>query len=193
MSAWLPNTEHIALIANFAADTRVGRFGDPQLNGTVLAREVIRSVTHRYPGIVGEGFENAPGPVNLTTEQQYIADSSRFISLDYLDISLADMAALVACYEYQACETDNWAQSPAFAICQSVDQIILSKLREGASKRCEWGLETDGLDIRDVIPLSRMTQSGFDRDNLKQLAQVNPSHPEAQYLESLMAEAEQAA
>ncbi len=187
MSAWLPNTEHIAFIANFAADHRVGRFLDPQLNGIVLAREVIRSVTYRYPDIVGEGFENAPGPRPLTTEQQYIADSSRYIDLDRLDISLADMVALVACYEYQACETDDWADSPAFMICRSVDQIILSKLRDQASKRYEWGLETDGLEIRDIISLSRMNQSGFEKRDLDKLAcWGDPFHPEAEYLQSLI-------
>ncbi len=193
MSAWLPNTEHIALIANFAAGGRDGCFRDPRLNGTVLAREVIRSVTHRYPDIVGEGFENAPGPVNLTTEQQYIADSSRYIGLDYLNLSLADMAALVACYKYQACESDDWEESPAFLICQEVETMVMSKLRNQASERCAWGLETDGLEIREVISLSRMNQSGFEKRDLDELARVNPSHPEAQYLESLMAEAEQAA
>jgi len=193
MSAWLPHPEHIVLIANFAANDRESRFRDPKLNGTVLAREVIRSVTHRYPDIVGEGFKNAPGPLNLTTEQQYIADSSKHIDLDCLDISLADMAALVACYEYQACETNNWAHSPASTICKGVDYIILSRLRDQASKRCEWGLETNDLELREVIALSRINQVGFDKGDLKKLSRFHPSHPESQYLESLITETEQAA
>tara|TARA_X000001382_G_scaffold120717_2_gene102479 strand:- start:588 stop:1181 length:594 start_codon:yes stop_codon:yes gene_type:complete len=187
MSAFLPHTEHIVLIANYVVGSVKG-FNNPKLNGTVLAREVIRSVTHRDPSFAEGKFKDLPRCNFLTTPQQYITDCSKYIDLEALGLSIADMAALVACYEYQACDSQDWEQSPAWAICQDARRMILFELQDQASEQFRWGLlDTDGLELREVTCFDTPQEKRFDyKRDLRELAQLNPSHPESLYLYSLI-------
>lgn len=43
----------------------------------------------------------------------------------------ADMLGALRCYEYQACETDEWELSHAHALCEAIKDFILSRLSDG--------------------------------------------------------------
>jgi hypothetical protein len=44
----------------------------------------------------------------------------------------AQILGALACYEYQACESENWRNSYAFAICQAIRRAICSGISNGA-------------------------------------------------------------
>src|SRR3990167_7985612 len=63
------------------------------------------------------------------------------ISLGELDrmgrIDLGKIAKATRCYEYQACESDDWEQTPAYRICQLIHKTIGERLPGFES--AEWG------------------------------------------------------
>jgi len=45
----------------------------------------------------------------------------------------------IACFDYQACETDDWQQSEAFAFCEALRDRAINKL-PGYSE-AKWGID----------------------------------------------------
>lgn len=81
--------------------------------GLMLWQECARSVAARYPG---EPESDLPGPGDDGPRFGYthVTDHSRR-PLDPLAVLKA-----IACYEYQACETDDWKTTRAAAFCSAL-------------------------------------------------------------------------
>lgn len=79
-----------------------------------LRLENIASLNARYPkdaGLAGEG--------------------ERFKRIDSDQATIAEVLGALACYEYQACESENWLNSYAFAICTAIRRAICNRISDG--------------------------------------------------------------
>jgi hypothetical protein len=134
MSAWLCSEEHINLLVNASDDPHC------EDNFKMLVKENIRSLGARYPGrdfldgwkkdarrfkfkshrpaeIVTAALANDPhrdkrGPINCK-------DGAR--------ITATQILKACACYDYQACETDDYYDTKAAKFVNAVREKYLSK------------------------------------------------------------------
>ena len=93
-----------------------------------LLAENIASLWGRYPAGRGEGLDDAQG---------LISERDRFRGIPSDEADLSDVAGSLHCYEYQACETDDWKLSFAYALCQGARRKIISHLMN--QKEDNWG------------------------------------------------------
>jgi len=115
MSAWMVSKQHIdAMVTVYLGlqDTRYASFNhiDPQKCGQTLVTQNVRSLEARY----GKGDDIIPAWAYRP--YQYRPSVQPF--------SLAQALQNIACYEYQACETEDWQRTSAFYLCQSMTFLI---------------------------------------------------------------------
>jgi hypothetical protein len=129
MSAYLCNTQHIGALAAFATTTfskyaggghicalhdwRGGSNTETAMRvAAELAEQNIASLAARYPS---DTSGNRPGPSGIT-DDQYVADCRDF-AREYLrrptGLKPLDIISMCKCYEYQACESDDWVETKA--------------------------------------------------------------------------------
>lgn len=122
MSAYIVGHDHIDALLTFAAHERVSYFTDDDNRveitpdnateiGRILLAENERSVQHRYPG-------DAPDDLAGTVGE-------RAANYQFKEFGGAPQPALTIlkgcdCFDYQACETDDYTESLA---CKIVDAI----------------------------------------------------------------------
>ena len=89
--------------------------------GQTLWDENVRSVQYRYPDCP---LAELPGPIDCT--YQYGAHEIRRIP----SVTADPVAVLKACdgYEYQACETDDWADTPAHGLIERLRVLAIHAL-----------------------------------------------------------------
>jgi hypothetical protein len=85
--------------------------------GAMLIAENRRSVSHRYPG-----ERELPGPIDTSELDNY---SFRHL-VGYPDPLIVLKA--IACFEYQACETEDWEESEAAAFCRALRHVCINRL-----------------------------------------------------------------
>jgi len=121
MSAYICSPEHIAALAAFASRPSSSHVIIPwkreRARDTVrnvarrLAEANIKSVAERYPN---DQDGNRPGP--CMTDEEICKASERYAG-KYLvyppKLSPLDIISMASCYEYQACEAENYATSDA--------------------------------------------------------------------------------
>lgn len=90
--------------------------------GSMLWAENVRSVQRRYPDTIDSG--EYPGPADFATVEIL---TYRF---ECLAPHLSPVEALkaLACYEYQSCEHDGWADSQARAFCDALRHDLINRL-----------------------------------------------------------------
>ena len=49
---------------------------------------------------------------------------AKFRRIDRDQVTIGEALGALACYEYQACESENWANSYAFALCNSIRKTL---------------------------------------------------------------------
>jgi hypothetical protein len=126
MSAFLISDSHIDVMLTYAAQHRltlpdprcpsssidVSQTRNATLIGQTLLRENLRSLACRYGA--AHGFTPEPHNDESYAERYQFKPDDRLASLGS-DISVAIMK-LTHCFDYQACETNNYASTPAAAI-----------------------------------------------------------------------------
>ena len=132
MSAFVVNPSHICALVHWSVTPKPGHYpgagraplryywngsshqisGNEQRVASVLHAANVRSVNARYQdNISADGFKyRAP-------------TSSKLRNLSPIQILKANH-----CYAYQACETDDWQQSEAFAIIAAIEQEAICTL-----------------------------------------------------------------
>lgn len=154
MSAFIPAKEHIDVLVALAQDGPRGRtvspdhawygprwthngqtvslpdFASPDAIGQMLADEVVRSVSYRYPD---DTPETLPG--------HHFDQSYTFTRQPYRLTAVEGLAA-VTCYEYQACEHPTWEASEAFAFCDSLRRALIHALPGMDDAPWEWDAQT---------------------------------------------------
>lgn len=100
MSAWIVTAAHIDVLVNTAVQLRL--ISTPEANelGSTLWRENHRSVNYRYR-------EETPTPDYRLTPTEDVFHPHAVLKL-------------LACYEYQSCETPDWRATSAYAWCDTL-------------------------------------------------------------------------
>jgi hypothetical protein len=135
MSAWVCNHEHIAaLVGSFLGmKDRYTEVEDPRALAKMLHFENMRSVDHRYrdnPEAVADFTAYyACHPVTLRQierwEKEPLTPGQFFKALD--------------CYEYQACECDDWKQSEAYKLCEKMRGQVCARV--AGYESTPWGID----------------------------------------------------
>lgn len=126
MSAVVVGHAHIDALLTFASDNRVSYWngeervsirGEENAIGCILLQENERSVRYRYD----DAGDDLPGTIGETWKDYEFRVYSE---------PLTPVAILKGCncYDYQACETDNYDQSEAYRIINAIRQAAIRKL-----------------------------------------------------------------
>jgi hypothetical protein len=140
MSAWLVSEVHVRAIVTAAKDAGIlviGLPADPQGMGRAMFAENMRSLRHRY--------DDAD---SCWTEGKELERGFAFS-----EVRVAPVALLKACdcYDYQACETDDYERTPVARLVNAVRAYALGQLgmtleRAQASRAYDvapWGLDEE--------------------------------------------------
>lgn len=120
----LSNTGHTGPMCwYFDNPTRVGQaeYTNAAEVGRMLWAENVRSVQGRYPDTVEGG--TYPGPNGFSAAEIFAYRWRRTEPLSPV-VGLK----LIACFEYQSCETEGWTRSEAHAFCQALRLKLIDQL-----------------------------------------------------------------
>ena len=134
MSAYVVSEKTIGVIANafilygvdFDADDYDRGSGifvndTAQRIGQSLLNQNYRSVNYRY-----DEDEQAPVFKN---------------NVGFYDFNLGDVFGCIRCYNYQACETDDYFESPLYRSLMALQTVLLSKACELLGFDVPWGID----------------------------------------------------
>ena len=147
MSAWMCSNAHFDLMAQYAARRNVTLYPRTELAlaqarevfanerpdlskqaklvGSVLRDQNARSIEHRYPDTQTNN--------DMGNKSPYRFKGCTIEPTPAMVIHAAD------CYSYQACETPDWKDTLAYAICDAVREAAIRVLIEGQP----WGIEEE--------------------------------------------------
>lgn len=141
MSAFMVNDDHLDLLASVVewgregvyiyfsdeilpprSDLEVtrgeGNYYKTRLHASLIKEELRlenqASLWARYPDDANELWEG----MTAKPYRQIFQDQ----------VTLGQVLGALSCYEYQACESENWEKSFAFALCRSIRKAICSKI-----------------------------------------------------------------
>lgn len=134
MSAFVVSKDHIDAILSFAERRRmraslahVGSNGKEDLSWTDLGRILLaeneRSVCHRYPDAVPG---DAPGSCIEAIDYKF-RTFDKFFHMLHTDVCLWTIKAC-DCYDYQACETEDYRESIAYQIVHRIRREAIRSL-----------------------------------------------------------------
>jgi hypothetical protein len=116
MSAYIVNPEHVAALAAYAVKNKLTELPLEDLV-TELINENYRSYAFRYS-------HNKDAMRGLDDDRQLDRMAGRNLANRFINAwpSLTDMDIyrMVGCYEYQACECDDWLDTVAYRECQKM-------------------------------------------------------------------------
>lgn len=141
MSAFMVNDDTLDLLASVASWSRDGLW--VHNSGAILPpRGEIK-----YPQATrGEylGYEDMPAikeelrleniaslRARYKDADSMLGDRAPFKRIDKDQATFAQVLGALACYEYQACESENWLNSYAYAICASIRRHICNLISNG--------------------------------------------------------------
>jgi hypothetical protein len=99
--------------------------------GAMLTRANLRSVNARYPDTVGNP-QDIPGD-SLSAFLPYRFPWSVMARND-LRPSTPEALRAISCFEYQACESDDWRDSEAYRFCDALRRALCSLIAEDADR-----------------------------------------------------------
>lgn len=147
MSAYMVNEDTLDLLASVASWSREGLFLYVK-NGTLPPRGEIR-----YEGEGEATYYRASDAKDIKQElrleniaslnSRYPSDAGEMIGEEegyraiYNDqATYAQVLGALSCYEYQACESENWENSYAHALCVAIRRAVCNLISSG-----EWDYE----------------------------------------------------
>jgi len=145
MSAYMVDREHIEYLLDAAMSQEICRGSSHWRGGSLRAgdydRAVVvgqmlwdanrRSIEARYPDTVSNFCDTAPGPVDET----YVYDFHRG---RYHNFNPVQVLKACRCFEYQACEYEEWPTSEACAFIDALMRAAVSVLP--GYEDAEWGV-----------------------------------------------------
>ncbi len=139
MSAWICSHEHIAAIVGtfLTVKDRYTEVTEPLTLARVLYAENMRSVDGRYGR---HGSNNAEA---LSEFEAYWAShpvtALQIRRWEGKPLSLGQFFKALACYEYQACECEDWQQTEAFKLCDQMRRQASGRV--DGYETCPWGID----------------------------------------------------
>lgn len=147
MSAWIVSHAHIDALLTFVEQEKISlplsgtptdaiaiKGGGATAIGRILLAENLRSVLHRYPN---DTEETCPG-----TEGETVAGYTfkPFKDLPNMPSGQACVWVLKACHclDYQCCETDDWKETQAFRILETIESAAIRRLP--GYNEAPWGI-----------------------------------------------------
>jgi hypothetical protein len=107
--------------------------------GRMLLRENDRSVAWRYreprDPEAAEAYRFRP-----------VVQFRNSIPIEAVAGGVAQVFKAIDCFEYQACETDDWEQSEAFAFCRALRQAMCRKV--DGYEAAQWEYRRDRVGVR---------------------------------------------
>lgn len=151
MSAFVLSDSHINAMVSFArSESRNGRFlyyyqnqwrafdlfdnDQARRLALILLKENIRSVNTRYS-------EENDGLIEASYKFKRVAI-----------VGHVQMFKLIDCYSYQACETDDYEQTEAYAVKEAMKNLAINTLQ--GYDDAIWGLEED--DLKEIEKVRRI-------------------------------------
>jgi len=137
MSAYLVEPHHIGYLTRYAIDHDLVVASAAEV-ATVLARANIASLTARYAD-------------RVEIDPEYIANCVAAAKCIWMNFDAAQVASSANCYDYQACEVDNYDFTAAALITRQIRDKAVSELTANAV----WGApKPDGDGTRGGGPVS---------------------------------------
>ena len=147
MSAYICDADHLGFLGAYAA--REAREGEEQAKSyaRTLADENFHSIRCRYPNVTGP--ENWPGPTGLPDYPAFLteveaaagrafwdlgalppADSpqGKLLRRNNRELHAVDVLKSVGCFDYQACECENYEASEAFKLARRIRHYAIRRL-----------------------------------------------------------------
>ena len=137
MSAYMVNEDTLDLLASVTLWDREGLWLYPKANTLPPRSELETSegiyYTLKHAPLIKEELrlENAASLwARYPDDGDIMAGHSRakFRPIYPDQATIAQALGALRCYEYQACESENWENSYAYAICQSIKAILARKV-----------------------------------------------------------------
>jgi len=138
MSAFMVSDKHIDALVIFATRNGVdfkvngSRVKITKTNAEEIGQQLVdenyRSINARYAERTEGHFGKAPTYKIKITK-----------ALEKPDLEPVVIIKQCHCYAYQACETDNWEQSAAFAIIEAIQDAAIRKLP--GYEAAPWGID----------------------------------------------------
>jgi hypothetical protein len=127
MSAFLVSHDHIDALLSFAKDKRMkdrlahytgDQFADWTKIGSALLTENVRSLNTRYPDTI-DNPENMPGKIGETYDGYSFRYFQPFMHMQHVKKCVWVIKAC-DCFDYQACETEDYRESNAATIVNNI-------------------------------------------------------------------------
>jgi hypothetical protein len=118
--------------------------------GEMLLSENLASVGYRYSEDPLTG--DLPGPINAYWGVPYTFTDPKY------QLTLAEAAHLIACYEYQSCEREEWEASEAHDYCRALKEMLLDRLPGDGGP---WGWDQSDLDKAKGARFPSVRQHGW--------------------------------
>lgn len=123
MSAWMCSNQHISAIVHAYVPPEWSRdqptLADRKATAKILFDENVRSLKSRYP--------NHPHNYKFT-----MVSPRR-------EYTVVELLKLIDCYEYQACETNDFKETAAAKICREYREHLIGRLP--GYDAAPWGVE----------------------------------------------------
>lgn len=124
---------------SYALDRTASSCADWTAIGQELLRENLRSVLHRYPDC---GEDDAPGTIGETVASYKFKQWPGVFTMPHAKLS-AWILKSCNCFDYQACETDDYEQSKAHAIIDAIRHRVIRGLPH--YEDAPWGITANSL------------------------------------------------
>lgn len=133
MSAFLVNEDHLDLLASVAEWNRDGLFiyfGEdtlpPRSDLEAKRGEGNYYSTHDHASQIKEELrlENQASLRARYDDGEQFDKGEKYRPIYSDQVSHAEILGAISCYEYQACESDTWKKSYAYALCQAIRKQI---------------------------------------------------------------------
>jgi hypothetical protein len=153
MSAYIVDRHHVAYLAKIAAEKCVhcrfwfGSHPIPEDRlaltfANILAAENIRSIHSRYSDTNPDGADAWKGtgglPGDPETAEPWTLSELESLEWKDADKNPSQILAALRCYEYQACESDDWTRSDAYRLCSEITRQCASDLAKGNDVEESW-------------------------------------------------------
>ncbi len=110
--------------------------------GALLIAENLRSIHARYPD-TPDSHDDVPGPTNVYWGRPYS------FPLHTERVTVAEGLRAISCYEYQACESDDWRQTEAHSFCQGLREALCGVIEDTAKRGWDnWDRATAEREVR---------------------------------------------